>query len=408
MINKEEDKFTVIDDSGKWVAEHPPTGIHGPLKISYKNDTVLSDCIGYCGTKKETQAIARKTKDYHKGGTSVVETEGFMAFEDGKVNYKHSYKYSNKRVKVVSDVAFLGNTPINRHFGLGSLFLPGKWKNIYIIPAADLVSHGAQEKLISVPDYKGANIMLGHWHRPPLSVTFRRPNGTTIEVGTGSDLWRWEDNLGFSPESGSYKIILEEKGIRFIREPLACCEDFNPENRSYKFSWYIAWRENGANKALANHQPIPVTLDSKGEVNTKEIRNQLQDKSLYAYAVLDFDSFTWQDKQQTSKTAYDFIRNIKTSDACWTCSSVVTRAKNVIRKLAEIDELDGIIFKNLSPKICYQSHHVNKKFENGTVHWDINGLFDFASWATNFCKDKVDLFWDDKKTIQPSLLGLFE
>lgn len=408
MINKEEDRYTFTDDSGKWIAEHPPEGIQGPLKISYKNDTLLQDCIGYCGSKSESSAVSRKTKDFHKGGVSVIETEGFLPFEDGKINYRHSYKYSNKWLRVVSDISFLGNTPIKRHFGLGSLFLPGKWKDIYVQPAAALTVHGAEEKLISVPKHKNNDVMLAHWHRPPLSVTFRRPNGTSIEIGTGSDLWRWEENLGYAPESGSYKIILEKDGIRFIREPLACCEDFNPENRSYKFSWYIAWRENGANKSLPNHHSVSVLLDDKGEVDTQIIKTKLADKTLYGYAVLDLNSFDWKDKQLISSSPYDFIRNIKSKHACWNCSSVVTRLKSAIRKLADIEELDGIVFKNFSPKVCYQSHHVNKKHENGTAHWDINGLFDFAAWASNFCKDKISLYWDDKEVIQPSLLGLFE
>ena len=135
---------------------------------------------------------------------------------------------------------------------------------------------------------------------------------------------------------------------------------------------------------------------------------QLETKNLYAYALLDFNSLVWQDTQLTSKSAFDYIRNIKTDTACWTSSSVATRIKKAIRKLIEIDALDGIVFENFNPKICFQSHHVNKKHENGTAHWDINALFDFASWASNISKGKVDLFWKNKETVQPSLLGLFE
>ena len=408
MINKNNDKYIISDTSGKWVSEHPQNGINGPLKLSYKNDTVLESCLGYAGEKSEDTAIAKKTKDYHKAGTSVLECEGFLPFEDGKINYKHSYKYSNKRLKVVSDVSFSDNCPIKRHFGLGSLFLPGKWKELYVVPSPNLTVHGAVEKLVSIPKYKNKPLMLGHWHRPPLSVTFKRPNGTTLEVGTGSDIWRWEENLGYSPESGSYKIILEEEGIRFIREPLACCEEYIPENRSYRMSWYIAWRENGANKSLSKHHSIPVSFNSKDEVILSSITDKVNSKSLYAYAVIDLNSFSWNDKQLSSSSPYDFIRGIKSNHACWSCSSVATRVKKVIRKLIEIDGLDGIIFKNFKPHFCYESQHVNKKHENGTVHWDINGLFDFASWVTNACTDKLELYWEDKNTVQPSLLGLFE
>lgn len=408
MLNKESDKITVTDDFGKWVAEHPLQGINGPLKLTYKQDTVVVDCTGYCGEKSEANAVSKKIKDYHKAGCSVIEAEGFIPFEDGRINYKNSYKYSNKRVKVVSDISFQGNCPIKRHFGTGSLFLPGKWKSIYIIPAADLLVHGATEKSIEIPEYTGSPLMLGHWHRPPLSVTFKRPNGTALEVGTGSDIWRWEENLGYSPESGSYKIVLEEDGIRFIREPLACCEEFTPENRSYRISWYMAWRENGANKTLPNHQEFKLNLDHQGEIDTQQLRENLKRKSLYAYAILDFNQFEWKENQLTCNSPYDFIRGIKTSHACFAPSSVGTKIKKVIRKLVEMEELDGIIFKNFTPKICFETQHVNKKHENGTAHWDINSLFDFASWTTNACKDKLDLFWGEEGTEQPSLLGLFD
>lgn len=409
MLDKNSNIIIFTDDSGKWQAEHPLNGINGPLKISCKNDTLLTDCSGYCGEKPESSsAIARRVKDYHKGGLSVIEAEGFMPFEDGQISYKHSYKYSNRRVRVTSDISFTGSIPVKRHFGTGSLFLPGKWKDFYVIPAAELSVHGAEERLIEIPKYTGTEIMLGHWHRPPLSVTFKRPNGTTLEVGTGSDIWRWEENLGYAPESGSFKIILEEKGIRFVREALACCETYIPPNRSFRFSWYIAWRENGANKALPRHHEIKLAFDKQGELNLTNLKKQVQSKSLYAYALFDLNDLSWDIKQLSSASPYDYIREINTELPCWTASSVATRVKKVIRKLLEIDELDGIIFKNFTPKICYQSHHVNKKHENGSAHWDVNGLFDFASWTVNACHGKLELFWEDKNTLQPSLLGLFQ
>ena len=408
MLEKDSDLIIFSDETGKWQAEHPVNGINGPLKLSYKNDTLLTDCSGYCGKRSEESAVTRRVKDYHKGGLSVIEAEGFMPFEDGQISYKHSYKYSNKRVRIISDLSFSGNIPIERHFGVGSLFLPGKWKDFHVIPAAGLLIHGAQESLKEIPKFEGKPIMLGHWHRPPLSVTFKRPNGTTIEIGTGSDIWRWEENLAYAPESGSFKIILEEDGIRFIREPLSCCETYLAPNRTYRFSWYIAWRENGANKALAKHHSIRVLFDKTGELDIQSIRKQLNEKSLFAYALFDLNDLEWNEKQLTSSSPYDFIRGINSSLPCWTNSSVITRVKKVIRKLIEIDELDGIIFKSFIPKICYQSNHVNKKHENGTAHWDVNGLFDFASWTSNACKGKLDLFWEDKNTIQPSLLGLFQ
>lgn len=408
MLIKTDKEYQILDDSEKWLATHNLTGSNGPVRLSYKNDLLIKDCGGYIGQVKETGTVPRKIKDYHKAGTSVLEFDGFLPFGDTQANYKQAYRYSNKRLKVTTDVQFQEGLKIPRHFSVGSLFLPGKWSSITITPPASHQVHGSQEKTIEVPAYEDKEVMLGHWHRPPLSVVFKRPNGTAIEIGTGSDIWRWEENLNYAPESGSYKIILKADGIYFLREPLACCENFTPEVRPYRFSWYIAWRENGANKKLPKHQKITLEFTSKNELDTESIRKQVQESSLYSYVVLDFSKLQWNQDQVKTLSEYDYIRDLKSNQACWSVKSVLSNMKKIIRKLQSIEGLDGIIFKGIEPGFCYCSSHVNKKHENGTAHWDINALFDFAGWATNSCKDKLDLFVENDGTLPPSVAGLFE
>ena len=407
MIEKQDNQYIILDDSQKWQSKHPLDGICGPLSLTYKKDTVITDCAGYAGTFTESNAVAGKNKEYHKAGESYLETEGFIPGGDGRIDYKHIYRYSNRRLRVTTDVRF-SNFSISRHFGEGSLFLPGKWKSIHVVPAAFHQVHGAQEFSRDVPEYKDKAVMLGHWHRPPLAVTFIRPNGTAIEVGTGSDIWRWEENLGYSPESGSYKISLEKDGIRFIREPLACCESFTPEKRPFRFSWYIAWRENGALKKLPNHKAIELQFDKDNNFDTEILTKAVEDKKVYLYAKIDFKRLNFKTEQLKIKSPYDYIRGIHQDETCWSNKSVITLVKKIIRKLVEIEGLDGIIFKNFSASYCYKSSHVNKKHENGTAHWDINGLFDFASWTKNCCKDSLDLYCETDEQIRPSMTGLFE
>jgi hypothetical protein len=408
MLTKTDLEYQILDDSEKWLATHPLRGSNGPVSLKYKNDLLIKNCGGYIGTVKESSCVSRKIKDYHKGGTSVLEFEGFLPYGENQIDYKQSYRYSNRRLKVTTDINFHPETKIQRHFSIGSLDLPGKWESFTVTPAASHQAHGAENKEYTVPKHETENIMLAHWHRPPLSVVFKRPNGTAIEVGTGSDLWRWEENLDYAPESGSYKIILTADGLQFIREPLACCEEFSPTPRPYRFSWYLAWRENGSNKKLPQHHKIELDFNTKGHLNTKDLEDKISENKFYSYAILDFSKFIWEKEQVRNLSPYDYIRNIRTEDPCWSAKSVLGRAKKIIRQLQGIKDLDGVILRGITPGHCYCSSHANKKQENGTAHWDINGIFDFATWATNSCKEKLLLHIENDGTIPPSISGLFE
>ena len=87
---------------------------------------------------------------------------------------------------------------------------------------------------------------------------------------------------------------------------------------------------------------------------------------------------------------------------------LLAKQRKMVRKLQNIEDLHGIIFRGINPGYSYASSHVNKKHENGTAHWDINGIFDFAGWATNSCKDKLHLFIENDGSLPPSIAGLFE
>ena len=408
MLNKTELEYQIIDDTEKWTAIHPLNGSNGPVSLTYKNDQIIANCGGYVGTVKENSCVSKRIKGFHKGGISILEFDGFLPCGDAKIDYKQTYRYSNRRVKVTTDINFHAGTKVNRHFSIGSLSLPGKWDSFTVIPAASHQVHGATAREYTVPKHTTEDIMLGHWHRPPLSVVFKRPNGTAGEVGTGADSWRWEENLGYAPESGSYKIILKEDGLEFIREPLACCEEFSPESRPYRFSWYIAWRENGANKKLAHHDKIDLSFNQKGELDSKPLREAISNSKYYTYAVFDLNQLSWNKDQVRTLSPYDYIRNIQSDQPCWSVNSVLGKAKKIIRQLQAIEGLNGVILRNISPGHCYCSAHANKKHENGTVHWDINGIFDFASWAKNSCKDDLQLHIENDGSLPPSIAGLFE
>ena len=79
MIEIEEDKtIHVLEEN--WQALHPAESCGGPAEIKINNKTVISDIHSSISGIDDSQCIIRKTKEYHKAGQSIVETEGFLPF----------------------------------------------------------------------------------------------------------------------------------------------------------------------------------------------------------------------------------------------------------------------------------------------------------------------------------------
>ena len=55
-------------------------------------------------------------------------------------------------------------------------------------------------------------------------------------------------------------------------------------------------------------------------------------------------------------------------------------------------DVGGLIFRNVSPGICYHPSHVDKKNPMGVAHWDMGGMMDFAAWARQACRDKFEVY----------------
>jgi len=284
------------------------------------------------------------------------------------------------------DIQWPRDTVVRRHFGIGGLVLPGEWKRFFCIPPAMHLGDGMAARWEAVPAAPAVGeVMIGHWHRPPLALVFERSDGTAVEVGTGSDLWRWEHALGAGSEAGSYKVMLRGDGIRLVREPLMCCSAHTPEARPYRFSWYMAWRgSKGQRKktGMPKAERRLFALTANGELlGGDEAAPGFPVGRAGECVVMDAGGCVWPQEWCRAASIADFIRGKRSDVPCWHAGGVQKAARRAIRHLRAGSAEGWLLLHGVSPGVCWGPQHLGRSSENGLAHWDINALLDFAVWA---------------------------
>ncbi|WDE99057.1 hypothetical protein PQO03_14565 [Lentisphaera profundi] len=412
MIEKDEDKNIYVIEKN-WQAYHSVDSCGGPSEIKIENKSVITDIRSSISGLEDSQCITRRVKEYHKAGQSVVESEGYLPY-GGESEFMQTCRYHKNLLRVTQDINIRKGTTINRHFSVGSLNLKGKYVAFTVIPPAQHQSEGSEPYTRDIPDWKGKELMIGHWHRPPIAIIFHRKDGIDIEVGTGFDVWRWEENLGYHPESGSYKINLNKNGLEFIREPLACCEDFLPAQRNYRFTWHIAWNNENDKLTIPDHSKLYIPFKNAGqEVDFERLKRNLSETTEEnAYLYLNIHrGLSWPDHSFAVPSSQAYCCELVSEELCWQSPLISRRLKKIVRRISEMDGVKGLILEGIQPGVCYNPSHVDKKDVMGLVHWDINPIFDFLSWLDNHVKDKFKVFLnphEDERLPLPSLEGFFK
>lgn len=400
MIKYTDSAVVLGHDDGLWTAEHSPEVGSGPLSICLLDDTLVKDCGFHIDDLTPDCAVLDKFRAYHRGGAAVVETKGVFPFGN-EIRFSQVCRYAANHARFTFDFNWPKNTEVKRHLGLGNLFLPGEWRRLLILPPAPPLGSAPKPAWREIPPASEENMMLGHWHSPPLAVVFERPDGTRLEVGTGSDIWRWQNSFGAGPENGSYKIILEKDGIRFIREPLMCCAPFTPPARQVRFTWYMAWYGKSFAASKSTRADSPLSLDKSKKLALPETLEANQ-----AFSI-DLAALVVPAAMRKSLSAADFIRGKTSGTACWENNAANKMVRAFIRQLAAKYDGGELRLKGLLPQLCFVPGHVDRKAENGIVHWDMGAILDLTTWIRRTLGDAWTLRLENRLVESlPSLRGI--
>lgn len=369
MLEKTKTEFLLELSDGHTTTRHDRENMAGPKEICYDGELLISGFSTYLDDRKDSMAVVRTSKGFRKGGVDNVDMAGYLPIGN-ETYFRHKYQYCQDHARISTDVKITRGTVIKRHFSVGSFKLHGKWKRYFLLPAAQHITEGAKADWHAI-DYgkiEEKPLMIGHWHRPPVSLVFERQDGLLVEVGTGPDIWRWEHSLGYGPEAGSYKLFLTEDSIEVQREPLMCCEDFEPEPREYRFTWNLSWRK-------PKGQPkVQQWLNPFGGALPKEDAEHIG---------IDFGQPDLPESFYKTTSPEKWVAGEKSDCVCFAHHKSQAQLRKYIRRLKDFKNVKSITFKNISAGICVNPSHVDRKDKNAYYHNDSNYIIDFIDWAKN-------------------------
>jgi len=402
MIERVDEKARVVHNDGHWEAWHDTECGGGPDEILVDGVPLLRDCRFYFDDLVDRAGVVRRFRDFRKGGAATVVTEGYFPFGN-EIKFAHTCRYAANHVRVTFDFNWPRGMTVKRRLGIGSMVFPGQWTRFFCVPPALHMAEGREPHWQTIPAWDGKPVMIGHWHRPPLAVVLERADGSAIEIGTGTDVWRWEQCMGLGPECASYKLHLQEDGIEFVREPLMCCEEYAPDPREYRFSWYAAWRSSSWPKGAATASGSnPLILSPSG------IDAALpDDDELHARCLVDAPAFA--ESARRTASALDQARGLRTDALCWQSPITQKAFRRGIRQIAARHSHGTLQVDGISAAPCWDPVHVHRRNVDVLAHWDVVPLLDMGVWT----RQTLGLDWEIIATVPepwnalPSLQGLF-
>ncbi|MEA2011626.1 MAG: hypothetical protein U9O87_00865 [Verrucomicrobiota bacterium] len=413
MLSKDKKQFIVSQNN--WKSIHSRKQFAGPEFYLSSKTPLVSNISTYLDNLKNNAAIIKTSKGNMKSGQAILREDAYWK-PAPHADLANTYKYGKNHVRLTTDISLKKGTSIKRHFGVGSLTLNGKWVRFYCIPPALHQAEGCTPEWHDIVDFADSAkvdskkykeleglppIMIAHWHRPPLAIVFERHDGTLLEVGIGDDIYRWEKSLSTIPESGSYKLMLYHNKIHFIREPLMTCETISPEPRDYRFQSYFAWKHIDETEKIKPEKTLTISLQKGIQKNyiTSE-KTLICPDIIIDFAKNNFDSHFYR-----TQSSLDYVRKNRSASPCWKHRGVQKQYKLLMRQLNMLEGIKSIGFLNLTPGVCTDPSHINKKNKNGLYHWDINSILEFIEWSRNLWKDDTVLYTvkGNNKFILPSL-----
>lgn len=400
MIQTTAEQIRVTHDDGLGELVFAADRAGGPQEIRLAADVLVREVRSYLDDFIEKQAVVDDLKGSRKGGTAVVQAHAFYPF-GCKVAFTQTVTCAANRAMFTYDLKWPQQGVVRRQFGLGSLFVPGAWARFWCVPPAQqLAERGETVTCQPIPEQAAAAapVLLGQWQRPPLALVLERADGLRLEIGTGSDLWRWEFGLGLGPDTGSYQLFAERDGLRFVREPLRCSAEFTPAARKFRFTWYAAWWKPGLVSASAAgdgatlltfrpdgdldvpRPPPPAARASKAKTKSRK-KPVVPAKLPPPCWALDFATLPVPDTCRRFSSTEKLGSGQRAAEFCWEADAVQKRARRVIRQIAAAAEPGTLVIRGVRPGLCWDASHLGKVNPAGLAHWDINAIFDYSEWV---------------------------
>ncbi len=394
---------TIAPADGLWRALHDPSRVDGPARILCGEDCLVEGVTLSLDDYGSEVLYRDRFRAYRKGGAAVVGTEGHFPF-GAEVRVRRDLRYAANHVRGTTDVVWPRGASVQRCLGLAGVFLPGVWKRFLCLGPADETAPGPAATWHELPS-PAAPATVRQWRRPPLALVFERGDGARVEIGTGVDVWRWERCLGKGAGQGRYSVAVEPAGVRVLRAPLAPAAAVEPEARTYRFGWYLAWQPAGWPPAGDPvPEPVPIPFSERGEALVRAAAGGRPFPSL----LLDAGDLHCPEPGRRVPAAAALRAGARGPDPCWQSPVAQKAFRRVIRQIASLAREGALTVRGLSPGLCWDPGHCDR--QGGALpHWDLEALLSLAEWT----RHQLGAGWEVRLetpaswAVFPSVLGLF-
>lgn len=330
----------------------------GPLDLSVNGSTILTSLSSKLNLNVTDITWPAKTcRVYHKAGTSILETTPNTP--DAPVPQQQTSRFAANSARITWDIKWSKATQVKHPVQLGIAVLAGKWTKLYTVPRTGKPFWSHLEP--------GAKISFDQGY--PLSLVLEREDGVRFEYSFGFDLWRWDYALGM-PNSKPLEVLVEADKTTIT--PQLCdptAEDVFPEGRQYRFMATIAWSSPELPSKPSHQHPVRLPFNAKGA----DLELTGIDKEAGCYLI----DFAQMPVIEVAKRKTEDGRSM----FCLENNNVLTAVKRTIRQVAAMSSGGHLILAGLTPGICMDGSHCEKKGDR--IHWDHQSILAFAAWAKN-------------------------
>ncbi len=383
-VPKAEDLVLEAADKS-WRLHHPAERLEAPGQLVVDAEIAWHGARCRLGDLSDELALVERVRGTRKGQTLLVHAEGYLPFGTQPA-FRHTSRCSDGLLRVTTDLRLRPRTLLRQQIEIGSLELTSdlrRWRALET--DAQGLPHLGEWQRLEAPFA---------WPEPPLALVFERADGCQIEVGHGSDLWRWQDGLKVAPGSARWELAPdgENGGWQLRRIVARIVEPVEAPVLEYRFTWYAAWRPAAlATQRLLPEPDLVLPWQAPGKLSTAALE-ALRDGSV---AVLDLAATEWPEELCHSHGARP----------CLSSRGATKRLRHAIRQLDSLhDRHFQLILRGISPALCRRSNHLSGRGER--LHWDINALIDFVGWCQHVLGPERPVLVDTGQLELPSLINL--
>ncbi len=390
--------INIIGNHGLWTANHEPDSVSGPSLLTFNSIPIFNHCECELGDLSDNVALIDSVKEWRKGTILHLKRQGHFPFGSG-TKLIQAYRYYNSSLRITTDFVIPGHTSIAKQIGISSFSIPGKWhgfreitRNNGILPEVS--------SLNQLPASSSKSAEIKSWGTHPVSLIFKHETGIELEIGLGTDIWRWNNGFLINDNNAKYRLAIIDNEIRFQRYVSIADADIIPEPRHYIFNWYLAWSMSQNDDQSDPLSHIELNYNEQQELDLCQLDNDTRNLPLNYALNLDLGKINWRLSQ---KRIYD---NEISDSPCFTASSTIKHLKRIIRQISSLkNDKIPINITGIFPGFCNCGRHVYKK--HSCVHWDMASIIEFAAWTRKILGKKRRIIFDYSKFNTPGMQQLF-